>query len=121
MIEFNGLDIIVQHRMGDDSVRRALAATLSVPEVRVALVDDVMSAGSALRGTHAGLLGHGAVPVVVGALLVLGSAGADYFAERGLPVEAVARDDYEIWFPGACPLCASGTPLEDVAGSSPPS
>lgn len=88
---------------------------------RVALVDDVMSAGSALRGTHAELLGHGAVPVVVGALLVLGNAGADYFAEKALPVEAVARDDYDIWFPGSCPLCASGTPLEDVAGASPPS
>ena len=88
---------------------------------RVALVDDVMSAGSALRGTHAELLGHGAVPVVVGALLVLGKEGADYFAEKGLPVEAVARDDYEIWFPGACPLCALGTPLEDVAATSPAS
>jgi orotate phosphoribosyltransferase len=88
---------------------------------RVALVDDVMSAGSALRGTHAELVGHGAVPVVVGALLVLGKAGADYFAEKALPVEAVARDDYDIWFPGACPLCALGTPLEDVAVTSPAS
>jgi orotate phosphoribosyltransferase len=88
---------------------------------RVALVDDVMSAGSALSGTHSELLAHGALPVVVGALLVLGSAGSDYFAGKGLPVEAVARDDYEIWFPGACPLCAAGKPLEDVVGSSPPS
>lgn len=82
---------------------------------RVALVDDVMSAGSALRGTDEELSTHGATPVVVGALLVLGSTGADYFAERGIAVEAVARDDYELWVPAECPLCAAGVALEDVA------
>jgi len=44
---------------------------------RVAMVDDVMSAGSALRGTFEELRAYGALPVVAGALLVLGSAGAD--------------------------------------------
>lgn len=82
---------------------------------RLALVDDVMSAGSALRGTYVELLARGAVPVAAGALLVLGSKGADYFAERGVAVEAVARDDYELWPPDDCPLCADGLPLEDVA------
>ena len=82
---------------------------------RVAMVDDVMSAGSALRGTYAELQAHDAVPVVAGALLVLGSTGADFFAERGVAVEAVARDDYDLWLPADCPLCASGLPLEDVA------
>ena len=81
----------------------------------------VSSMGEALKPYDVSeLLAHGAVPVVVGAPLVLGSTGSDHFAGKGLPVEAVARDDYEIWFPGACPLCASGKPLEDVAGSSPP-
>jgi orotate phosphoribosyltransferase len=88
---------------------------------RVAMVDDVMSAGSALRGTHAELLSHGATPVVAGALLVLGTEGAGFFTANGVAVEAVARQDYEIWFPGACPLCASGVPLEDVVGAAPPS
>jgi orotate phosphoribosyltransferase len=83
---------------------------------RVALVDDVMSAGSALRGTYAELRAHGAVPVVAGGLLLLGSTGADYFAQRGVPVEAVVRDEYELWPPAACPLCAAGLPLEAVAG-----
>lgn len=82
---------------------------------RVAMVDDVMSAGSALRGTYAELLAHGALPVVAGALLVLGSTGANFFAERGVAVEAVARDDYDLWLSDDCPLCASGLPLEDVA------
>jgi len=79
------------------------------------MVDDVMSAGSALRGTYAELRAHGAVPLVAGALLVLGSAGAGFFAEQGVAVEAVARDEYELWLPAACPLCAAGVPLEDVA------
>ncbi|MDQ2937870.1 MAG: orotate phosphoribosyltransferase [Acidobacteriota bacterium] len=82
---------------------------------RVAMVDDVMSAGSALRGTYAELKAHGAEPVVAGALLVLGSTGAAFFAERGVAVEAVARDDYEMWLPADCTLCASGVLLEDVA------
>ena len=82
---------------------------------RVAMVDDVMSAGSALRGTYAGLESHGAVPVVAGALLVLGAAGEDFFQARGIAVEAVARDDYQLWLPAACPLCAAGIDLEDVA------
>ena len=82
---------------------------------RVALVDDVMSAGSALRGTWEEVRSHGAVPVAAGALLVLGSTGADFFAGCGVAVEAVARDAYALWRPGDCPLCAQGVPLEDVA------
>ena len=84
---------------------------------RVAVVDDVMSAGSSLRATFEELQRHGAVPVVAGALLVLGARGADYFAARGVAVEAVARDEYQTWEPTACPLCAAGAPLEDVAAT----
>jgi orotate phosphoribosyltransferase len=95
--------------------RYVLPASL-VPHVRgrrVAMVDDVMSAGSALRGTCAELEAHGAVPAVAGALLVLGSTGADFFASRGIPIEAAARVSYELWTPAACPLCAAGVALED--------
>jgi len=82
---------------------------------RIAIVDDVMSAGSALRGTYEELLFHGALPVVVGALLVLGSKGADFFKERDVAIAAVARDNYDLWLPSDCGLCAAGVPLEDVA------
>ncbi len=81
---------------------------------RVAMVDDVMSAGSALRGTYLELQAHGAVPVAAGALLVLGDAAVEYFAGRRLPVEAVTRDAYQLWSPAECPRCAAGQPLEDV-------
>lgn len=83
---------------------------------RVAIVDDVMSAGSALRGTHAALLEHGAITVVAGALLVLGRTGADHFERLRLPVVSVAAEPYDSWLPDCCPLCAAGTPLERVAG-----
>jgi hypothetical protein len=58
--------------------------------------------------------------MVAGALLVLGGAGAGFFADQGVPVEAVARDDYDLWLPATCPLCAAGVPLEDVAASVAP-
>jgi orotate phosphoribosyltransferase len=82
---------------------------------RLAIVDDVMSAGSALRGTFAELRAHGGTVVAAGALLVLGHTGAAFFAEQGVPVEAFARDDYPLWLPDACPLCAAGVPLEDAS------
>lgn len=95
--------------------RLPLAFADRVSGKRLALVDDVMSAGSALRGTYAELQAHGATPVVAGALLVLGSTGADFFAQRSVAIEAFARDEYELWLPANCPLCADSRPLEDVA------
>lgn len=86
---------------------------------RVAMVDDIMSAGSALRGTYTALQVGGAMPVVAGALLVLGSKGADFFAQRGLPVEAVTSNEFELWSPDACPICVAGLPLEDRTAPPP--
>jgi orotate phosphoribosyltransferase len=97
-------------------VPKALAAR--VAGKRLAIVDDVMSAGSALRGTYLDLQAHGATCVVAGALLVLGSAGAGFFAGEGVPVEAAARRDFELWEPARCPLCAAGMPLEDMAAAT---
>ena len=79
---------------------------------RVAMVDDVMSAGSALRGTFTELRVYGAVPVVAGALLILGDKGAEFFKEHSVPVEAVAREAFPTWTPAECPLCAAGAAVE---------
>lgn len=81
----------------------------------VAMVDDVMSAGSALRGTYEELMLHGAVPVVAGAMLVLGTTGANLFEQAGVAVEAGERESYDLWLPAQCPLCSAGVPIEDVA------
>src|SRR5688572_23342624 len=82
-------------RTGDDS--RLFSARYRLPRgvqahvrgQRTAIVDDVMSAGSSLRATMDEITAHGAVVVVVGALFVLGSTGAAFFAQHGLPVESV--------------------------------
>ncbi len=79
----------------------------------VAVVDDVVNAGSALRGTVAELRACGARPAAAGALLVLGSAAASWCAGQGLPLETIAALPNEIWAPAECPLCAAGEPLED--------
>ena len=94
------------------------AFTARIRGKRIAMVDDVMSAGSALRGTFAELQSHDAVTVVAGALLVLGSTGAEFFADQGIAVEAVARDNFDLWTPADCPLCVAGLPLEDVAAGT---
>jgi orotate phosphoribosyltransferase len=82
-----------------------------LPGRRVAVVDDAINAGSAVRATIEALRGCGAEPTVIGALLVLGSAVTE--VAGGLPVEAVARSPNPCWAPADCPLCAAGTPLVD--------
>ena len=81
---------------------------------RVAVVDDVVNAGSAVRATLAALARAGAEPVALGALLTLGSTPATVARDAGLPLEAVASLGNELWEPSGCPLCASGVPLEAV-------
>lgn len=80
---------------------------------RVVILDDVMSAGSAVRGSLLELQAAGAQVVAVGALLVMGETGSAFFAGQGLPVEAIARQNNPLWKPDDCPLCAAGVPLED--------
>ena len=96
------------------------AATYALPPAlasaargqRVAVVDDAISAGSSVRATCESLDWAGATVVVVGSFLVLGGTGAQYFAERGVPIETLSRRDFTVWPRSACPLCARGAPLE---------
>ncbi len=81
---------------------------------KVAIVDDVISAGSAVRGTLADLGTHGVGPVVFGALLVLGNATPHFCTERHIPLERVAARASNLWLPADCPLCLAGMPLEDM-------
>jgi orotate phosphoribosyltransferase len=83
-----------------------------LPGARVAVVDDVVNAGSAVRATLAALAAAGAQPVALGALLALGRTPAAVAAAAGLPLAALATRDNEIWEPGHCPRCARYEPLQ---------
>src|SRR6478736_5959828 len=102
----DGAQSVVQYQLPVNTGHRLLGK-------RLALVDDVMSAGSSLRATLIAVEAHGAIPVVVGALHIIGSIGADYFKERGLRTETTGRTPLDTWRPQECPLCAAGIPLED--------
>jgi orotate phosphoribosyltransferase len=95
------------------TARYALPAALA-PRVagrRVAVVDDVVNAGSATRATVRALRDAGAEVVVLAAMLALGELPARTAAGIGVPLEAVAARDNALWEPADCPRCARGEPL----------
>jgi orotate phosphoribosyltransferase len=90
------------------------------PDLRgraVAVVDDVINAGSATRATCSALVALGARPVAVGALLILGETALPAFAANGLAVDCVARLPNDLWEPAACPMCAAGVPISTLPAS----
>lgn len=99
----------VEYRIPDALRRR-------VRDKHVAILDDVINAGSAVRGTFADLQAYGARPVAVGALLVLGTSAAGFAASSNIALESLSYLANDLWAPSECPLCASGVPLENPAG-----
>jgi orotate phosphoribosyltransferase len=81
---------------------------------RVAVVNDVINAGSAVRGALDDLSQLDARPTALGALLVLGDSAAALAAAHSIPLETLVQSPNQIWPPAECPLCASGMPLEDI-------
>jgi orotate phosphoribosyltransferase len=79
----------------------------------VAIVDDAINAGSAVRGTVADLRSCVANPVAIGALVALGDADIRIAKEHNIPVETLAHLTSNLWAPSACPLCASHALLEN--------
>jgi orotate phosphoribosyltransferase len=84
---------------------------------RVAIINDVINAGSAVRGAFAHLKACGADPVAIGTLAVLGSAYEEFVADKHLALETLASFPNQIWTPLKCPLCSGGVPLVDVLGA----
>jgi orotate phosphoribosyltransferase len=80
---------------------------------RVAVVDDVISAGSSVRATVAALEQEGASTTVIGALMLLGDRASPFFEEQQIPIENLERRPFQLWTPDRCPLCSSDVPLED--------
>jgi len=81
---------------------------------RVAIVNDVISAGSAVGRTAVDLDACGATMVAIAALLILGDWTVRFAADRNIAVEALEERPLEIWTPEECPLCARGVALSNV-------
>ena len=82
---------------------------------RVAIVNDVISAGSAVRGTLEDLQSCGAETVAVAALAVLGSSAAEFAALNNLALESLGSFPFTMWTPAECPLCQAGVALQNTA------
>jgi orotate phosphoribosyltransferase len=110
-VEFAFAERIVSQRTGlfpiDYRVPAALRAALRGK--RVAIVDDAISMGSAIRATAADLELCEATPVVIGALLAIGPRAPEFAAARRLPFERLAQVPMRTWVPSECQLCASGS------------
>jgi orotate phosphoribosyltransferase len=100
----------VQYRIGEAHRQKTRGR-------RIAIVDDAISAGSAVRGSHADLITCGALPVALGALVVFGDAAAQFAADSGLELEAIERMPFDMWRPTQCPLCKDGVALDTAARS----
>ena len=106
----------VSERAGLFPVDYRIATSLrgKVKGRRLAIVDDAISAGSAVRATYANVIELGGVPVAIGALLVMGPGAVAFAAEKGIPLERLTEVPTAIWTPAECPLCAQGTPLTEA-------
>lgn len=80
---------------------------------RVAVADDAVNAGTAVRACARQLRDHGAVPVAIATLLSLGQASETTSSALSVPFYWVDTMQSQAWPAGECPLCASGTPLTD--------
>lgn len=80
---------------------------------RVAIVNDVISAGSAVRGTHTDLRQLGARPVALASLVCLGPSASAFAKDNDLAFETLLSLPYALWAPSECPMCARHEPLID--------
>jgi orotate phosphoribosyltransferase len=84
---------------------------------RVAVVDDVINVGSAVRGAIEDLKTCGVQLVAIGALLRLGDRAADLARAEAAPLVTLTRiESGTLWSPAECPLCRARTPLGGQRG-----
>ena len=88
------------------------------PGRKVAVVDDVINAGSAVLKTSAQLAAHGAQPVVLASLLTVGGTAPKRLPGTTLPIVTLGHLVSSLWQPHDCPLCSAGAPLTDPYADS---
>ena len=84
---------------------------------RVAIVNDAINVGSAVRGTFIDLKRCQAEPVAIAALAALTPWVSRFAETNGLGLELLASLESEVWTPTACPLCIKGEPLTEPASA----
>jgi len=82
---------------------------------RVVIVNDVISAGSAVRGTIEHVQQLGGNVVAVASLVLLGDTFVEFCQAQRLPLITLFRQELCMWLPDACPLCAAGNTPEYLA------
>jgi orotate phosphoribosyltransferase len=120
-----GCDFVYAERFADSRRVELFSVEYRLPKAlhaevkgkRVAIVNDVISAGSAVRGAFTDLKSIGADVVAIGALLALGDSIAKFAAEHHLALELLEQLAHNLWTPTECPLCAAGQRLE-IMGTS---
>lgn len=79
---------------------------------RVAIVDDVINAGSAAAACAREIRAAGGELVAVGCLILRSDAETTLADRLGVPIECLHSVRWNIWPEAECPLCRSGQPLD---------
>jgi orotate phosphoribosyltransferase len=82
-----------------------------VDGARVAIVDDVINAGAAALGSARALRSLGGSVVALGVLIARAASVLPIDAFAGVPLEALATLDWNLWPAASCPLCGAGAPI----------
>jgi orotate phosphoribosyltransferase len=120
-----GCDFVYAERFASPSREGLFPVEYRIPKAlraavqgkRVAIVNDVTSARSAVRGAFSDLQSIGVDVVAIGALLGLGNSIAKFAAEHRVSLELLQQMPHNLWTPAQCPLSAAGTPQETMGAS----
>ena len=93
------------------SIAKSLRDVLK--DQRVAVVDDAISAGSAVGGTVGDVVACGGHVIALGALMLVGRRPHELAARLKLPLEWLLQLETEVWAADQCPLCRQGEPCEE--------
>ncbi len=96
----------VEYRL-PGSLRAAVAGR------RIAIIDDVINAGSAVTKTFEELRLHGANPTVLASILTVGGPSPKRLSVGYPQVISLEHLESSLWDPQICPLCRSGVRLVD--------
>jgi orotate phosphoribosyltransferase len=120
-----GCDFVYAQRFAEPSREGLFPVEYRIPKAlhpavqgkHVAIVNDVISAGSAVSGAFSDLQSIGADVVAIGSLLVLGDSIAQFADQRHNALEFLQQMPHSLWTPAECPLCTAGKQLEIMGAS----